>query len=162
MLKKSIENKFYIESHTLSWSTIEQLLLPRLISWLAEIHKLPLPKDAYKMNAQNINIFYLVLSHDIDLFKKLEKARYGRNKIIHKLSKLGDITAINQIAKDLTKENLELQEEIMKRFNGDALIPSINLYRDGWNDALSDFQLKILKIKEEIRSIQALHNEKQK
>lgn len=144
MLKRATKNKHFIEAHALSWTTIEQLLLPRLIGWIAKILKINLPKDIYKLNAQNINFLYLTISHDEALYKQLESNRKQRNKIVHKLVSLGDMKSINKLAKECTLAHLELQQEIMKRFNGQALIPSINLYRNGWNDAL-DSVIKNLK-----------------
>lgn len=144
MVKDAILNKSFIEAQTLSWATIEQLLLPKLIGWIAKVHKLNLPDEVYKLNAQNINLLYLMFSHDILLFQKLEQARKKRNEIIHRLTKLGDVDSVKKAAKESTMTNILLQEEIMKRFNGEVSIPSINLYRNGWNDAL-DGVLKKLK-----------------
>lgn len=147
MLKKAIEGKHFIEAQTLSWSTIEQILLPRLLGWIAKILKINLPKDVYRLNAQSINFLYLCISHDEKLYKKLEEGRKKRNKIIHKLTSLGGVESINNLAKDCTTTNILLQQEIMKRFDGKVLIPSINLYKDGWNDALNSV---IKKLKNEI------------
>lgn len=143
MLKKAIENKHFIEAQTLSWTTIEQLLLPRLIGWIAKMLKVNLPKDMFRLNAQNINLFYLAISHDENLYKKLEKSRKQRNKIVHKLVSLGDIKSINKLAKECTLIHIELQQEIMKRFDGQVFIPSINLYKNGWNDALGSVIKKL-------------------
>lgn len=144
MLIKAIEDKHFIEAQALSWSTAEQLLLPRLIAWIAKILKVNLPKDIYKINAQNINFLYLCISHDEKLYRKFEESRKKRNKITHKLTSLGDTKSINKLAKDCTETNIMLQQEIMKRFNGEVLIPSINLYKSGWNDAL-DMAIKKIK-----------------
>lgn len=145
MLKKAIKDKHLIEAQALSWSAIEELLLPRLIGLIARILKISLPKEIYKLNAQSTNFLYLCISHDEKLYKKLEKSRKQRNKIVHKLTSLGDIKSIIKLAKDCTKSSVLLQEEIIKRFNGDALIPSINLYKNGWNDALNSVIKKIRK-----------------
>lgn len=145
MVKSAIENNSFIEAQTLSWATIEQLLLPRLIGWIAKVHKLSLPDEVYKLNAQSINLLYLTFSHDIELFQKLEQARKKRNEIMHKLTRLGDVVSIKKVAKESTKINVLLQEDIMKRFNGEVPIPSINLYRNGWNAAL-DGVLEKLKL----------------
>lgn len=145
MVKKAILNDSFIEAQTLSWATIEQLLLPRLIGWIAKVHKLVLPDEVYKLNAQSINLLYLTFSHDVELFKKLEDARRKRNEIMHKLTTLGDVASIKKMAKESTRVNVLLQQEIMKRFDGKIQIPSINLYRNGWNDAL-DGVLKKLKL----------------
>jgi len=55
--------------------------------------------------------------------------------------------SINNLAKDSTITNILLRQEIMKRFDGKVLIPSINLYKNGWNDALNSV-IKKLKSKE--------------
>jgi len=136
MVKDAINNNSFIEAQTLSWAAVEQILLPRLIGWIAGKHKVNLPSEVYKLNAQSINLLYLTFSHDVELFNKLEQARKMRNKIIHELTKLGDILSIQGIAKESTLVNVTLQQEIMKRFSGEVQIPSINLYRNGWNDAL--------------------------
>jgi hypothetical protein len=74
--------------------------------------------------------------NDVKLFEKLEGARRKRNEIMHKLTTLGDASSIKKKAKESVQENILLQQEIMKRFSGKTPIPSINLYRNGWNDAL--------------------------
>ncbi len=143
MVKSAIENKSFIEAQTLSWATIEQLFLPKLIAWIAREHKVNLPKKVYELNAQNTNLIYLTFSHDIELFQKLEQARKDRNNIVHELAKMGNIDSIKKAAKESTKTNVLLQGEIMKRFSGEFPIPSINLYRNGWNNALSSVLKKI-------------------
>jgi len=146
MIEKALTDRHFIEAQTLSWSTIEQLLLPRLIAWISKILKIELPKEVYKINAQSINYLYLCISHDHELYHKLEECRKQRNKIIHKLTSLGNAESINQLAKNCTKTNILLQQEIMKRFDGKVLIPSINLYKNGWNDALVLVRDKIKKL----------------
>lgn len=153
MVKRSIKDKHFIEAQALSWATIEELLLPRLIGWIAKELKLNLPKDVYKLNAQNINYIYLSISHDEHLYKKLEICRKQRNKITHQITKQENMKDIEKLAKLSTQSNLLLQREIMKRFSGEFLIPSINLYRNGWNMAL-DSVIKNLKMEiEEIKHI---------
>jgi hypothetical protein len=136
MVENAINNGSLIEAQALSWASIDQLLLPRLIGWIAKIHKLVLPNQVLKLNAQSMNLIYLTLSHDVKLFEKLEGARRKRNEIMHKLTTLGDASSIKKKAEESVKENILLQQEIMKRFSGKTPIPSINLYRNGWNDAL--------------------------
>ena len=152
MLKKAIDGKHFIEAQTLSWSTIEQILLPRLLGWIAKILKINLPKDVYRLNAQSVNFLYLCISHDEKLYKKLEEGRKKRNKIIHKLTSLGGTESINNLAKDCTKTNILLQQEIMKRFDGKVLIPSINLYKDGWEDCRAEILRSLDKMKEELKT----------
>ena len=135
MLNKAVTNGHFIEAQVLSWSTIEQILLPRLIGWIAKALKVNLPKEIYKLNPWSINFIYLCISHDEDLYKQLEESRRKRNMMIHKLILLGDIKLINKFAGTCTKENILLQEAIVKRFKGEVLVPSINLYRNGWNSA---------------------------
>ena len=137
MLEKAVQNGHFIEAQALSWSAVEQLHLPRLIRWIAKELKLALPKEIYKLNAQSVNLVYFCISHDQKLYKRLEENRRQRNKIIHKLALQGDIESINKLAKECTKSHILLQQEIMKRFSGTVLIPAINLYRNGWNDALN-------------------------
>lgn len=151
MLKKAIEDKHYIEAQALSWTGIEQLLLPRLIAWIAKVLKVDLPAEIYKTNIQNLNLFYLCISHDEELYKKLEESRKLRNKVVHKLTTLGDMKSIKEFAKDCTRVNLDLQREIMKRFDGVVLIPSTNLYRNGWNDGLNVICKKLELMKGEIQ-----------
>jgi len=136
LLSQSIEDKHFIEAHTISWSIIEQLLLPRLITFVSKKLEIDLPKDILQSSQFNINRTYYFLSHDKKLFEKLESARIQRNKVIHELFKKGDIKSMQAVAKKSIEFNILLQKEIMRRFSGEALIPSINLYRNGWNDAL--------------------------
>lgn len=137
MLNEAIKNGHFIEAQSLSWAGVEQLLLPRLIGWIAKILEISLPKDIFKLNTQSINFLYLAISHDDGLYKKLEDNRKKRNKMVHKLILLGDKKSINKLAKECTVTHLELQQEIIKRFDGRILIPSINLYKNGWNDAVN-------------------------
>lgn len=146
MLKEAIVDCHFIEAQTLSWSAIEQLLLPRLIGWIAKEFGVSLSKETDRLNSQNLNLIYLCLSHDEELYKKLEICRRQRNKITHKLTSLGDINSVNKIAKSYTEANILLQQEIMKRFDGIVPIPSINLYRKGWNDALNS-AIKVIRKK---------------
>lgn len=144
MLNEATKNKHFIEAQALSWTTIEQILLPRLIGWIAKVLGVDLPKDVSKLNAQSTNFLYLAISHDENLYKMLENSRKKRNKIVHRLVEIGNIKLINKLAIECTLAHLELQQEIIKRFDGKILIPSINLYRNGWNDA-KDETIKHLK-----------------
>jgi len=144
LLRDAIVDKHYIEAQSLSWSAIEEILLPRLIGWIAKIQKIKLPEEVDRMGAQNKNILYLCISYDELLFRKLEQARKKRNKITHQLTSLSSLEDINIKAKDATKDNVLLQQAIMKRFNGEVLIPSINQYKKGWNDALERLKKKLL------------------
>jgi hypothetical protein len=136
LIIKSIENNHYIEAQTLSWAALQELLLPRLIGWIADNLKLKLPKEIYKLGAQGLNFLYLTISHDEILYKKLEEARKLRNQVTHTLTSLKEAGELNKISKESTLLNITTQQEIMKRFQGKFPIPSINLYRNGWNDAL--------------------------
>ncbi len=136
LIKKSVDNNHFIESQVLSWSLIEQILLPGLISFVAKNLKIKIPKNIYKVNIQNIIYFYYCLSHDKDLYENLEKGRKLRNKVVHKLYKEENKKAIMNIAKESTLYNMLVLEAIEKRSMGEVLIPSVNLYRNGWNNAL--------------------------
>lgn len=143
MTKNATDNKHFIEAQALSWSAITELLIPRLIGWIAKCLKVDLPQEIYKLNCQNLNLLYFCISHDKTLFLKLELARKQRNKIVHNLSQIGDIKQIQKTAARCTQSNLELQKEIIRRFDGTVLIPSINLYKDGWNDAVKKLNQNI-------------------
>ena len=150
MVQTALDKKAYIEAQTLSWATIEKILLPRLIGWIAKEHNLALPNEVYKLNSQSINLLYLTLSHDVELFEKLEEARKMRNTIIHELTKLVDMNTIKKKALESGQANVLLHAEIMKRFSGEVIIPSMNLYVKGWNDAIN---AQIERHREELRKL---------
>jgi hypothetical protein len=144
-LGKAVDDKHYIEAVLLAWSNIEQIRLPRLIKFVADQLKVELPNDIQKLNLQTTNLLYYTLSHDKDLYLKLEKGRWYRNRIIHKMYKENSLSEIEKLSKEATKYFLkEIELGIRDRYNGETKIPSINLYRDGWNDALSQ-AVKIIK-----------------
>ena len=144
---EAIKGKHFIESHVVSWASIEQILLPKLIGFVSKQLKLELPKNIYKLGTQNINYIYLCISHDKSLYSSLEKGRILRNRIIHKLYKEKDLSAIKKLARESTTFNIDLQQEILGRLTGDVLIPSLNLYRDGWNDARKKIVVELEKLK---------------
>src|ERR1035437_9014530 len=137
-LEKSVDDKHPIESLLISWSMIEQISLPRLIKFVADRLKIELPSDIQRLNLQTTNLVYYCLSHDKLLFNQLEKGRKYRNEIVHQMDKEDSISKIEKNAAEATIFILEILKEINDRFAGKTLIPSINLYRNGWNDALSN------------------------
>ncbi len=138
-LKRSISDKHYIESVLLSWSTVEQLLVPKLLTYVATSLKVILPGDLDKLNAQTLNLVYYSFSHDKELYDRLEIGRKHRNDIVHKLYKQKTIDNIKGDCKKATRYILaEIHKPIMDRFNGKVPIPSVNLYKNGWNDALDE------------------------
>ena len=137
-LKRSIKNEHFIESVLLSWSHVEQVSLPRLILFVSDNLKVKLPKDFYRLNVQNLILLYYTLSHDKDLFDRLEAGRTYRNKVVHKLYKEENISNIQEQCREaVTYIVREIHKPISYRFSGKVLIPSINLYQSGWNDALN-------------------------
>jgi len=149
-IEKAIENKHFIEAEVLSWSTIEQILIPRLLKFIAGEFKMILPEGIYKLNSQSINYIYYCFSHDKKLYEKLEIGRGLRNQVIHKLFQENNIEKIKKIAKESTKASILIQEAIMERFSGKVLIPSLNLYRNGWNDCRMKTIEKLEKLKHKI------------
>lgn len=143
MIEKASSDKHFIEAHVLSWSVIEELLLPRLIGWIAKNLKINLPDGIFRQNAKVINFLYLTISHDKQLYDLLEQARIQRNIITHRVTEQKDIKSINLIAIRSTRSNVIIMQEIEKRFQGEVLIPSINLYRNGWNDGLGSVIKKL-------------------
>jgi len=146
LINEAVVGKHVIEAQALSWSVIEQILLPKLIGWIIKILKISLPKDIDKLNIKNINLLYFAISHDEQLYKKLEEGRKKRNKMVHTIATLVSIKVVKKFAKESLILNIALQEEIMKRFSGEVQIPSINLYKNGWNDCVRKSKENIEKL----------------
>jgi hypothetical protein len=139
LIDRAIKNKHYLEAQTLSWAIIEQLLLPRLFTFIGKTLKISIPQNIFKRTIENIILCYLFISHDEELYNMLNMGRKKRNQIFHKICEQKNIESINRFAKASLLLNLNIQKDIMKRFSGEFPIPSINLYRNGWNDAIAAF-----------------------
>lgn len=142
---EALRSKDYIKSAMLSWSYIEEYYLPTLISRLAEFHKLPLNKSIIeKTNVNNIIYYYYMLSHDYELFVKLEKARKSRNKLVHNLYGASSMTKINYLAKVSANTNLYLiTEDIWNRESGDIPIPSMMIAVNARNELRKEQRKKL-------------------
>lgn len=146
MMGEAMRDKHYLEAQVISWSLIEQVLLPRLIGWVSSTLKIKLPKDFSKQNAKSMNLIYLSISHDNELYTLLEKSRKQRNEITHRLMSLVKIKDINKLSKDCIQTNMQIHLDITYRFDGTTPIPSINLYKNGWNDCREETERRIRKI----------------
>ena len=143
---KSIERKNFIEAYIFSWATIEQAMIPRLIKFVAERLKIKLSKSIWASNQFIINQIYYCISHDKDLFNKLEKGRKLRNKIIHKMYTHDKLSSIKKEAlKGIKHNHAKLMPSILDRLHGKVIIPSLTIYVKGWNDALKKAIEKIKK-----------------
>ncbi len=137
-IKECLENKRSFEGYVYSWALIEQVLLVKLIKFIAKHLKIDVPGGVWKMNQMAINYFYYAISHDKELYDNLEMGRKKRNKITHEL--------INQHSSDLLKGDIKkallhdwkkIISLIFDRLSGKETVPSLKLYSDGWNNAIN-------------------------
>ncbi len=68
----SIDKSNMMEGYFYLWSLIEQVLLPRLIIFVANNLKISIPKFIFNSNQVVVQSFYLALSHDTKLYQLLD------------------------------------------------------------------------------------------
>ncbi|MFH2139013.1 MAG: hypothetical protein ABII88_10995 [Candidatus Omnitrophota bacterium] len=134
---RSKEDGYVIESFIISYQVVQDIMLPRLRKIVLE--QLGLGKLDNLLNeeksAYSINLQYLALTQDLELYRLLEKARKIRNELAHKLTKHDSIKisqkkaneAIMLIVKDIFGA-------IQDRWDGVKTVPVLTLYPKGWND----------------------------
>lgn len=124
-----------LESYILGWSTIEQFLLPELISAIAKRLKVNPPSKMDEIPAATLFKYYYYLSHDKVLYDALEKARKTRNSLVHSLNRHEKWTDINNGFKKAIKDDIApLYKLIADRYSDHTLIPVLSLYKKGWDD----------------------------
>lgn len=142
---KAYKGNRSMEAYILAWSVIEQFMLPDLIKIIASNLKIKVPKNlADTHSAQLIKLYYF-LSHDLELYNSLEKARKRRNKLVHSMHSHENWLQIKKGYKTGTSEDIKpLLVLFRDRFTGKTKIPVLNLYANGWND-MREETLKIIK-----------------
>lgn len=134
-LSKSISGKRFMEAYFLSWTIIEQFMLPKLIQFTAHNLSVVIPKGTERKNINQVISLYYFLSHDHKLYLALEKARKKRNDYVHKIYNQDNWSAIkNGYKTSLKGEIREVLQLFSSRFKGETKIPSLSLYSKGWND----------------------------
>ena len=137
---KAVKGHRPMEAYFLSWSIIEQFMLPRLIRFIAGSLKVVIPKDSLETNYVHLIKYYYFLSHDHELFLALDEGRRNRNSLTHELYKKEDWKSIKKdFKKYLKKDIVNIFELFQARFNGKTPIPVLTLYTSGWNDGLQKF-----------------------
>jgi hypothetical protein len=130
-----LKKKNLFEAYMFSWALVEQVLLNKLINFIAKNLRVKIPSSLWRSNQLSINNFYLAISHDKDLYLYLEKGRKARNKIIHKLVKTHNIgTMRKEILIAFDHVLMKIIDPIFARLSGKTPIPSLGLYAKGWND----------------------------
>jgi len=133
---KSKKEGYIIESFIIVYQIMQEMFLLELrrrtlvALGLRKLEK----KFSKQQNSYNINLEYVALTHDIELFELLEKTRKIRNELIHKLSSDESFNVSKQKAAKAYKLVQKLVGEISKRLKGTKPIPVLNLYPKGWND----------------------------
>lgn len=127
-----------IEGYLLSWASLEQFMLPRLMRFIAEKLGLDLPKNLNELPTYQIIQIYYFLSHDKALYLELEKGRKTRNNLSHRMYAEQDWPSVHKKFRYAIKTNvLTLFKMFEARFHGKVAIPSLTIYSRGWNDAIS-------------------------
>lgn len=138
-INKAIQGGAVIEAAILSWATIEQIFIPRLVKFVARNLKLKLPEKIFEAKTSTLIEYYFCLSHDEILYNLLVEANKTRNRLIHRLYKEEDLKRINNLALRFTERNIrDLYKGFIDRFSGSVDIPSLKLYSQGWNDCRNE------------------------
>lgn len=128
-----------VEGFLITWSLLEQILLPDLIEYIAEALSLKeFPNLTGKKFHELVNIYYF-LSHDHLLYKKLLNLNNKRNKLVHDMFK-SDPKKIKISARRLAKSTLMILLPILDRSVGKITVPVLCLYSKG----RKDMKLKIV------------------
>lgn len=136
-ITECLGNKKIFEGYIYSWALIEQVLLVKLIKFIAKHLKIDVPNGLWKMNQMAINYFYYAISHDKKLYDNLEIGRKNRNKITHDLINQHNSDLLKkEITKALKHDWIKIISLIFNRLSGKEIVPSLKLYSDGWNNAL--------------------------
>lgn len=132
----ALKSKDYIKSAMLSWSYIEEYFLPFTIKNLANFHKLPLKAVAIqKANVSILIYYYYFLSHDHELYLRLEGARKDRNSLVNNLYGSSSVEKIDEIAKKSAKTNIDLITSLIwDREEGKIPYPSTMIAINARND----------------------------
>ena len=130
-----------IESFIIIYQIMQDLFLTDLIFKTIKLLKLDDIEDeiSNQQKAYNLNLEYVTLSHDLELYRLLERARKIRNEITHKLISDESFDVSQKKARDGFKLVKQIIKEINDRLKGDKSIPVLTLYPRGWNDCLSQF-----------------------
>ena len=122
-------DKDYLKSAVMSWSFIEQYYLPTTIMNVAKGLKVPMPSDIAKAHVGVVIKFYLLITHDKELYDKLEKARKLRNKITHEIYAKKNLELVDSAYKESAKFNMALIVDMFDRELGDVPIPSLLIWQ---------------------------------
>ena len=146
---KAVRGNHFMEAYILGWSSIEQFALPELIEHVSEKLKLKTPKGVSGTPAIHLIRYYYFLTHDKELYDALERARKRRNTLTHNLIKHETWKDVKDSYKDGLKiDILNLFELFIKRYEGDAPYPVLQLYADGWNACKESFREELEKYPE--------------
>jgi len=147
---KALKGNRHMEAYILAWSGIEQFMLPNLMRFIEKELNIKLPK-LDDIQASNLTRLYFFLSHDVELYNSLEKARKTRNKLVHSVSKHNSWSDVKKGFKKGLKEDVSpIMNLFQDRFKGKTPIPVLTLYTKGWNDALSSEQDMLKKLISEL------------
>lgn len=146
---KAAKDGYPIEYFMVAYQVIQEIEVPRLRKMV--LHRLGLKEFVKKFDdeksAYSENLEYLALTHDIELFILLEKARKIRNELAHKLTESEDLEDARTLAKNALKGTFfNLLGAIQGRWNGVKLIPVLALYVNGWNDCSKQTRKNIAKL----------------
>lgn len=141
---KATRSHHYYEAYMLGWTSIEQFLLPDLLGFVSKKLKIDLPKDLPELPISHVIRLYYFISHDLELFRELERSRKIRNKLVHNLYKQQEWNHVKLSIKTDLKEMAILFGLFQDRFSGKTPIPALQIYRKGWNEALEQLKKNLL------------------
>jgi hypothetical protein len=135
----------YIKSALLSWSYIEEYFLPVSIRFIAKRLSVKLDEDIIeKSNAYQLIRYYLLISHDREMYDLLELARRLRNNMMHNIQESKSLDDINKKAKESAKHNLySVLESMFDREEGKTVVPVLLIGVNARNELRAEMRKKL-------------------
>lgn len=139
-IDEALSKKSYVEAFLLSWTFIEQILLPSLIRQIC--HRLDfktVPSFDERTPVNTLITLYYFLSHDLELYQSLVECNKQRRNVVHRLENESDVASINEKAKTATKLVIsKINVQLIERLSGHVAVPVLALYAKGWNDCRAE------------------------
>ncbi len=142
-LAQDRDNNKYVESFLLSAQILESIVIPEHISKLVKLLKLSEVENKFTgLPLEKSALIYLALSHDIEMYLKVEEFRHLRNRLVHKLTSFEKLSELDKFSNDaisLFGKIMAMSQERDKKY---LSYPVFNLYSEGYEE----FRKQVLKI----------------